>query len=108
MSATKFIAILFLSFSVALSGFPAQAMPDMAADCPMMEMQKAAEQGMGKYDCDGCDCSIQCSTSSVVMYFTSKSILPQFVRLSQGIYLTDAVLSFRFPSTQDRPPKYLS
>lgn len=130
MRTARFIATLLLSFSIALAGIPAQAMPGAMKDCPMMKMQQeAAKQDMEKHDCcpkaektaekqqsqkksgccDDAACNVKCSASGgMSLSAPSKGDLPQLTRQTQRLYPTDAALASHLLNTQDRPPKHLS
>jgi len=132
MHLTRIISVLLLSFSIALAGFPAQAMPGAMKDCPMMKMQQeAAKQDMEKHDCcpkkaekmaekqqsqkqspsgccDNAACNVKCSASGMSLSAPSKGDLLQLTRQTQRLYPTDAALASHLLNTQDRPPKHLS
>jgi hypothetical protein len=121
---TRIIASLLLSFSIALAGLPAQAMPE----CSMAKMQQqVAIQDMGTaHDCDGCPkaekkqsqksgccddtaCNVKCSASSGMnMSAAPNSDFPALMKQSQRLYVSDSVLASHLLNTQDRPPKSLA
>ncbi len=124
------IAILMLSVSVAVAGFPAQAKPQ--PECPvakMMKMENAQQTDMqGMEDCKGCDkmakqdagksgccddstCNTKCSamSSSVSMNLPSmKTETPAINQQMQRFYTVDAHLPSAHLNSQERPPKILS
>ncbi len=125
MCCAKYIAALALSVSIALAGFPVQAMQP----CPMMRMlpEKAAGDMQSAHDCDGCPrieavqnqkragccddpaCRLQCFPASGMNLSSAPlDALPQWIRQTQGISLPDPALSSHRPHSQDRPPKHLS
>ena len=118
MTIARIIAVLLLSFSVALTGFSVQAMPQMK-DSPI------AKHAMGNHDCcpkadhnsqkkssSGCcddtACNIKCSSGSMSMPFPAKGDLPQLTRQAPQFYPAGAMLASQLLNTQDRPPKSLS
>lgn len=126
MSWIKHIAMLMLSLSIVVAGFPAQA----KQPCPMaakMQMQQMDMQGMK--DCKGCAktsdkqeqkkggccgdiaCAAKCSSMSNAgnIFFGTQHI--DSLSLASGaerFYGSDHVLASHLLNTQDRPPKYLS
>jgi hypothetical protein len=125
MTWLKHIAMLMLSLSIAVAGFPAQAKPE----CPMaakMQMQQMDMQGME--DCEGCDkmakqeqkksgccddatCNAKCSAmnSGISMNLpTYKAELPAIGEQANRLYPADASLASAYLNSQERPPKSLS
>jgi hypothetical protein len=126
MTWLRHIAMLMLSLSIALAGFPAQAKPE----CPMAKMmeQMAAQDHGGDKDhdccpkikaekqqkksgcCDDAACNAKCMGASSVSMTSSgaKTELPSMARQSQRLYPADAALASQHLNTQERPPKSLS
>lgn len=122
MIGLKHIAMIMLSLSIALAGFPAQAKPE----CPMAA--KMQMQQMDMKDCKGCDkmtkqepvkngccddaaCNSQCSALSggVTMNLpTAKNHLPAIGEQDDRFYPADAAMASAHLSSQERPPKSLS
>lgn len=124
MRIVHFAAILLLSFSVALAGFPAQAMLGAMKDCPMA----AKTQQMDMKDCKSCDkmvkqesekggccdesgCNAKCPAISggVTMNLPAyKAALPTIGKQVDRFYPADAAVASAHLSSQERPPKHLS
>ena len=127
MTWLKHIAMLMLSLSIAVAGFPAQAKPE----CPMAKMQMQHTQQMDMQsmkDCKGCDkmakhepkkngccgdlaCAAKCSAMSggISMNLpTVKADMPSVSGQMKRLYPADAAIASRHLNTQERPPKSLS
>jgi len=116
------IAVLVLSLSIALAGFPVQAKPQ----CPMAA--KMQMQQMDMKDCKGCDtmakqepkengccdelgCNAKCpamSGSLTMSLPTYKADLPAIGDQANRFYPADAAVASAHLNSQERPPKTLS
>lgn len=131
MTWLKHIAMLMLSLSIAVAGFPAQA--EVKPECPMakmMQMEHAQQMDMqGMKDCKGCDkmakqeqqkkngccddaaCNAKCSAMSggISMNLpTYKDELPAIGEQANRLYPADAAIASAHLNAQERPPKSLA
>jgi hypothetical protein len=125
MAWLKNIAMLMLSLSIVVAGFPAQAKPE----CPMAKMMQMQQMDMlSMKDCRGCDkmakhepkkngccddaaCNAKCSAMSggISMNLpTHKAELPAIGQQAIRLYPADAVIASAHLNTQERPPKSLA
>ncbi len=118
----RYIAMLVLSLSITVAGFPVQA----KSQCPMAAKMQQMTKEMGK-DCKGCTmtskqeskkngccdngaCTAKCSSFSSV----SGNVLPdtiamlQFATAAQKFTMAGVAPPSFFLNTQERPPKHLS
>lgn len=129
MICLKRLAMLMLSLSIAFAGFPAQAM----MECPMGKMQKqmsvsdmkmddcagmtggmqtekAKQEKKGGGCCDDIACTSKCmaACSAGHLFLAPVSVMNLLSVSEKHRYATDKVLISNLPSSQDRPPKFLS
>ncbi len=119
----RHIAMIMLSLSIALAGFPAQAKPE----CPMAAKMQMQQTDMK--DCKGCDsmakqeseksgccdesgCNAKCpamSSGGVTMNLPAiKADLPAIGEQASRFYPADAAVASAHLGSQERPPKSLS
>lgn len=129
MKIFRIIAILMLSVSVVVAGFPVQA---AQPECPMAKMMKMEHTQLvdmqGMEDCKGCDkmakqdsgksgccddatCNAKCSAMNGGMNMNLSSVkaeTPAINEQVQRFYTVDTHLPSAPHNSQERPPKTLS